>query len=508
MNFVNVDAPYNLQYYKEGNPDTEIATMGCVDGKETIIYKFTESDIVYEESFKDFANNLLGKFNIHSYSPNSTYIDTYGEVEVYDSNSESFVNCKKVIINSKVKDWVRITISDTITIDCTPDHPLPIYHLTDDDDLRLASSTRMRADEVIIGSKVLLSNYKSLNGNKFGTVTAIEIYSADKYSYDVETESDRFDVSGINSHNCRTRVIGDVTSPDNQIVTGRGNLSFTSINLPRLAIEANHDISKFYELLDEYLELVKDQLLHRFKIQCNKTVKNYPFLMGQGAWIDSDKLGVDETLEDVLKHGTLSIGFVGLAETLVALIGKHHGESDEAQQLGLEIIGHMRDYTDKMSEKYNLNFSVLATPAESLAGRFAKINRALFGEIKGVTDKVYLTNSNHIPPSYNISAYEKIKKEAPYHALCNAGHICYIELDGDPTENLDAFERVVRCMHDEGIGYGAINHPVDRDPVCGYVGIIKDVCPCCGRREGEAVTPEVYKEIIAKNRLGVHYGES
>jgi ribonucleoside-triphosphate reductase len=136
------------------------------------------------------------------------------------------------------------------------------------------------------------------------------------------------------------------------------------------------------------------------------------------------------------------------------------------------------------------------------------MDRAKYGIIPGVTDKDYYTNSCHVPVYYPISAYNKIKKEAPYHALCNAGHICYIELDGDPTENLDAFERVVRCMHDEGIGYGAINHPVDRDPVCGYVGIIKDVCPCCGRREGEAVTPEVYKEIIAKNRLGVHYGES
>lgn len=306
---------------------------------------------------------------------------------------------------------------------------------------------------------------------------------------------------------CRTRVISDITDKDNQIVTGRGNLSFTSINLPRLAIEANHDINKFYQSLDNIMNDVKEQLLLRYEIQCNKTIKNYPFLMGQGMWIHSEELGVDDTLEEVLKHGTLSIGFIGLAETLIALIGKHHGESEEAQKLGLEIIGHMREMTDKMSEEYGLNFSLLATPAEGLSGRFVKMDKERYGIIKGVTDKDYYTNSVHIPPYYNISAYKKIQLEAPYHNLCNAGHICYVELDGDITENLEAFEQVVRCMHDAGIGYGAINHPVDRDPVCGYVGIIGDVCPCCGRREGEALTPEVYKNIIAKNRLGGVYGK-
>ena len=504
MNFCNVDAPYNLQYYKEGNPDTEIATMGCVDGKETVIYKY--DDIIYHETFKEFAQRLLGEEDINAklYSEVSVYLDTEDKVTIYDSYNESFVNCKKVIINSKIKDWIRITISNTITIDCTPDHPLPIYTDTDEG----VFSQRLRADEVCVGDKLLLSNYESVGIEQFGTITNIEFYTDNKFSYDVETESDRFDVSGINSHNCRTRVIGDITSPDNQIVTGRGNLSFTSINLPRLAIEANHDINKFYELLDHYLELVRDQLLFRFKIQCNKTVKNYPFLMGQGVWIDSDKLGIDETLDEVLKHGTLSIGFIGLAETLVALIGKHHGESDEAQKLGLEIIGHMREFTDKMSEQYNLNFSVLATPGEGLSGRFVRMDKERYGIIPGVTDKKYYVNSCHIPPSYPISAYEKIKKEAPYHALCNAGHICYVELDGDPSENLEAFEKVIRCMHDEGIGYGSVNHPVDRDPVCGYVGIIGDTCPCCGRKEGEALTPEAYREILAKNRFGTHYGEA
>ena len=235
------------------------------------------------------------------------------------------------------------------------------------------------------------------------------------------------------------------------------------------------------------MELVKDQLLERFEIQCNKRVYNFPFLLGQGVWIDSEKLKPTDRLRKVLRHGTLTFGFIGLAECLKALIGKHHGEDPEAQKLGLEIIGFMRKKADEYASKYRLNFSVIATPAEGLSGRFVKIDRAIYGKIKGVTDREYYTNSFHIPVYYNISIKNKIHLEAPYHALTNAGHITYIELDGDTTANVEAFEKVVRIMKEEGIGYGAINHPVDRDPVCGYVGIIGDVCPGCGRREGEGI---------------------
>ena len=284
---------------------------------------------------------------------------------------------------------------------------------------------------------------------------------------------------------CRTRVIGNVYDKSREITYGRGNLSFTSINLPRIALESNKDIDKFYAKLDKMLELVKKQLLNRFKIQCQKLVKNYPFLMGQGVWIDSEKLGVNDSVAEVLKHGTLSIGFIGLAETLVALIGKHHGESEEAQKLGLEIVKHMRDFTDNASKEYGLNFTLLATPAEGLSGRFVKFDKKIFGLIKGVTDRDYYTNSFHVPVYYPISAFKKIEIEAPYHALTNAGHISYIELDGDTTKNLDAFESVVKYMEKCGIGYGAINHPVDRDPVCGFNGIINDTCPKCGRKECE-----------------------
>ena len=294
---------------------------------------------------------------------------------------------------------------------------------------------------------------------------------------------------------CRTRVVANTYDPDNEITYGRGNLSFTSINLPRLALEAKGDEDLFYRNLKKYLDLCAKQLMDRFAIQKKKRVRNFPFLMGQGVWIDSDKLGIDDEVGEVIKHGTLSVGFIGLAETLTALYGKHHGESEEAQRKGLEIIGFMRRILDEYSERYHLNFSLLATPAEGLSGRFVRIDKKRFGEIKGVTDKEYYTNSFHIPVAFDISAYEKINLEAPYHALTNAGHITYVELDGDVSQNLEAFEAVVRCMKEAGIGYGAINHPVDRDPVCGYNGIIGDVCPRCGRRDGEGVPLEKLQRL-------------
>ncbi|MDO4833658.1 MAG: anaerobic ribonucleoside triphosphate reductase [Bacillota bacterium] len=284
---------------------------------------------------------------------------------------------------------------------------------------------------------------------------------------------------------CRTRVIGNVYDPSRQVVGGRGNLSFTSVNLPRIAIKAHGDIDLFFEELDRKVDLAMDQLMERYKIQASKKVRNYPFLMGQGVWLDSEKLKEDDTVGEILKHGTLSVGFIGLAECLKALIGAHHGESDAAQTLGLEIIGFMRKKLDEQSRKTGFNYTLLATPAEGLSGRFVRIDRAKYGVIEGVTDREYYTNSFHIPVYYNINAFDKIKREAPYHTLTNAGHISYIELDGDPTKNLDAFEQIVRCMKESGVGYGSINHPVDRDPVCGYTGIIDNECPCCGREEDD-----------------------
>lgn len=302
---------------------------------------------------------------------------------------------------------------------------------------------------------------------------------------------------------CRTRVIGNKCGEET--VTGRGNLSFTTINIPRLALSAREmfpdedqedaRVAKFFELLDEKLELVKNQLLERMAFQATAKVSNFSFLMGQGVWRGSENLSNDDFIAEIIKQGTLSIGFIGLAETLKALIGKHHGESAEAQELGLKIVKHMRDYCDAESDKYQLNFTLLATPAEGLSGRFIRMDKKKFGEIEGVTDKEWNTNSFHVPVEYNISAFDKVRIEAPYHALTNAGHISYVELDGDTTKNVEAFKSIIKFEKECGMGYASINHPVDRDPECGYVGIIDNECPCCGRKESEGAEFERIRRI-------------
>ena len=291
---------------------------------------------------------------------------------------------------------------------------------------------------------------------------------------------------------CRTRVLANVADPDRAVTGGRGNLSFTTVNLPRLGIKygivngnEKPDLKAFYEELDQKLELIKDQLLERFELQCNKRSNNFPFLIQQGVWIDGEKVGPNDKLRKVLKHGTLTIGFIGLAECLKALTGKHHAESKEANELGIEIIKHIREKADEYAEKYKLNFSVIGTPAEGLSGRFTEMDRAIYGKIEGITDKEYYTNSFHVPVNYNISVADKIKIEAPYHAFTNGGHITYVELDGDTTQNPEVIEKIVRIMKENNIGYGAINHPVDRDPVCGFSGVINDICPGCGRKEDD-----------------------
>jgi len=284
---------------------------------------------------------------------------------------------------------------------------------------------------------------------------------------------------------CRTRVASNYYDKTNEIVSGRGNLSFTSINLPRLAIQAHGNVELFHSQLEHVIDVVINQLLERFEIQAKKKVKNYPFLMGQGVWLGSDKLTADDEVREVLKQGTLTVGFIGLAECLKSLVGFHHGESPEAQALGIEIIGKMRQMMDDACKKHKMNFSLIATPAEGLSGRFVKIDRKKFGKIAGVTDRKYYTNSFHVPVYHKISVFDKIKTEGPYHTFTNGGHISYVELDGNTVNNVEAFEKVIRCMKENDIGYGSINHPVDRDPVCGYTGVIDKECPSCGRIEDD-----------------------
>ncbi|VEJ05470.1 anaerobic ribonucleoside triphosphate reductase [Campylobacter lari] len=284
---------------------------------------------------------------------------------------------------------------------------------------------------------------------------------------------------------CRTRVMANVYDESKEITSGRGNLSFTSINLVRLAIEAKGNLELFYSLLKEKLELVYEQLLHRYKIQSLKKVKNFPFLMGEGIWIDSDTLKENDSVEKVIAHGTLAIGYIGLCESLIALIGSHHGQSQEAKELGLQIVRFMREFVDEKALKDKLNFSLIATPAEGLSGRFLKLDQKKYGILKGITDKDFYTNSFHIPVDFPISIYEKIQIEAPYHELNNGGHITYVELNGDVSKNLESFERIIKCMKESNIGYGSINFPLDRDPVCGYNGVIDEFCPKCHRKEND-----------------------
>ncbi|EEC4842441.1 anaerobic ribonucleoside triphosphate reductase [Campylobacter lari] len=284
---------------------------------------------------------------------------------------------------------------------------------------------------------------------------------------------------------CRTRVMANVYDESKEITSGRGNLSFTSINLVRLAIKAKGNLELFYSLLKEKLELVYEQLLHRYKIQSLKKVKNFPFLMGEGIWIDSDTLKENDSVEKIIAHGTLAIGYIGLCESLMALVGSHHGQSQEARELGLQIVRFMREFVDEKALKDKLNFSLIATPAEGLSGRFLKLDQKKYGILKGITDKEFYTNSFHIPVDFPISIYEKIQIEAPYHELNNGGHITYVELNGDVSKNLESFERIIKCMKESNIGYGSINFPLDRDPVCGYSGVIDEFCPKCHRKEDD-----------------------
>ncbi len=318
-------------------------------------------------------------------------------------------------------------------------------------------------------------------------VRSIEYLGAlGKESFDVETATDKFTLSFINSGNCRTRVMSNVNGREES--GSRGNFAFVTINLPKLALESKGNVEEFFKLYDKYIMICHDYILCRLKTIEEKHVYNFPFLMGQGVWMDSEKLKPTDKIKDVLKHASYSIGFCGLAECLVALIGKHHGQSEEAQELGLKIVGHLRERTDDYTKREKRNWTTFATPAESTAGQFQRSNRKIYGNIKGVTDRPYMTNSSHVPVYFPICAGDKIRIEAPYHALCNAGHIAYLEMDGDPTKNLSAFEALVRAMHDANMGYFSINHPVDRDPVCGYTGIIANECPHCHRKEVETGT--------------------
>lgn len=502
-NFINLDAPFNLKYYKEGRPETEVTAMGALTGTSVLHIDSSEGSI--DVPFKNLESYLLQheltttttrkQFDKHTY-----YYDLVDDVYTRDSladDNKARIKRFMVFNDPKLK-WIMIsftvrtmslrhepTSSYTNYIIVTSDHPLPVIN-------EYGHTVRTRADEIKVGDLLVPAR------NPYAAtceVCSIEECNEQYIGYDIETSTDRFDTESVVSHNCRTRTIGNIHDPSKEIVTGRGNLFFTTINLPYLALEAlqstdEHDelVDVFFKKLEQRLKDVVDFSMDRFNLIAKRKAKNYPFLMGQHLYVDSENLLPDDEIREVIKHGSMTAGFIGLAETLVVLTGKHHGESAIAQELGLKIVKFMNDYMNKVSEETKLNFGVMGSPAEGCSGRLLRLTRKKFGVIPGVTDKEYFTNSFHVEVAYEISAYDKIMIEAPYHQYCPAGQISYLELDADAANNLEAMETLVDAMCDSGMGYFAINHPVDRDPVCGYVGYFPNgVCPRCGRRECEGV---------------------
>ncbi len=277
---------------------------------------------------------------------------------------------------------------------------------------------------------------------------------------------------------CRSRVIANRHGP--AVSAGRGNFAFTTLNLPRIALESRGGLELFFVELDRLLLLAARQLLHRFEVISRLRVKDLPFLMGERLYLGSENLAPDDQIGEAIKHSTLAIGFIGLAETLQLLIGKHHGEDKEALQLGLRIADHMFRRCEQFCEEYDLNFVLLATPAEGLSGRFVKIDRERFGVLPGITDKEYYTNSFHLPVSYATSMTDKIEREGLFHRFCNAGHISYVELEAPPLHNIEAVDRIVRLMAASDVGYGGINYPVDECCSCAFSGVFNESCPQCG----------------------------
>lgn len=277
---------------------------------------------------------------------------------------------------------------------------------------------------------------------------------------------------------------------------GRGNIAFATIILPQLALEAKGDVDKFFELLTKYVDLCKESLLDRYRYIISMPKACAPFIYKNDLMYTDGK---KDTIEDYMKQGSLSIGYLGLHECLMYLIGKHHGESEEAQNLGLKIVGTIREMTDKYTKEYHLNFSTFATPAENLSNTALKKTRAKYGVIPNVTDKEYFTNSNHVDVAYHTTYKHKIKIEAPYHQLANAGNITYVECNSDISNNINAFEKILATMKEEGVGYAGINVPVDECPICYFSGVINDECPVCGYNENKLYDKSFVEELDAKN---------
>lgn len=508
-NFANIDTPDNIKYYDPQRPETEYATMGMLNhGWVELYLSNKDSNITIDISsvgeylLENCPDNVIGgKGGVKQFDQHTRYIEVKN-IEIFDSIIGRWVEVKKwMCCDDPNAKWmcVEYTKGDRgFSIIATADHPLPV--------LRDDKMIRCEVQNIIKGDKLVFAD---LYENTYMDIDRVQfIENTNLKGYDFETQSDRFDVDNYVSHNCRTRVISNDVYPDKAITTGRGNLSFTTINLPRLAIDtklengeeicsalSENDLPLFYKKFDAIIDMVINQLLQKFKILSQKKVYNFPFLFGQGVHINSQYLGNEDCIGEAMKYCTMSIGFIGLAETLKALMGVHHGESDQAYAVGYDIIKHLRERTDNATKHLGYNFSTFATPAEGLSSRFTKLDKHRYGIIPGVTDREYYTNSFHIPVYYDISCFNKMKLEGPFHQLCNAGAITYVELDGDLTQNLDVIEKLVKFSKQCGIDYFSINHSIDSCPLCGYQGIIKgDTCPQCGWVEGTEISLEELKK--------------
>lgn len=517
-NFVNIDAPFNLQYYKPGHPETQISSMGAV-AKGTV--SITYGNDVYTGDISQFDAWLISR----GYISDSDFIQ-FDQYTDYVNLPQGFFITDPTGVNgcAQIKkymryadphlDWYKTTFQHfgvITTVYLTEDHPLPVAYLdgtvTGDQEVvcEIEGMKFHRTPLNKIDQSKKVFGLMNIDGELIAAQLSFEIdpmYHA--VGYDFETSTDRFVIKNIVSNNCRTRVIGNYYDPTRQIVPGRGNLFVVTINLPWLALETKESLKegedlyeKFMQDVDETIDACVDQLNDRFEMICKRTGKNFPFLVGQGVYLDSEKIGPNDSIREMIMHGTRTVGFIGLAETLQVLFGKHHGESEFAQEKGLEIISHMNTRITELAKKTNINYSFMGSPAEGCTGRLCRLLRKRFGVIPGITDKEYIVNSHHIRPDFPISAWDKVRIEAPYHALEPAGAISYIELDSDASKNVKAFEQLVNFMADSNMGYFSINHPVDRDPVCGYIGVIGDTCPRCGRREGEGVPAGKLMSLLA-----------
>ena len=465
-NWLNLDAPFNAQFYKEGHSETEADSMGCVTSGiiDVRVAEGTDEAGHYVGDISKFyewlvQNRYITDDDVINFDKHTDYVNLFG-FEIYDTLAGGYVEAKKFMrFASPDTKWVQIdyswqeadssgnNIKKTATILVSDDHPLPAHsnrgtkgtnivtHVVEHDGSWYLSDTglaleRIYAGKLTAGDQLIV--YDSVLGKNHVTLATIEkctnVFDVSRVGYDFETVSDHFTVDQLVTNNCRTRVISNYCDPDKAVVPGRGNMAVVTINLPYLALECKEQlqpdedlVDKFMKDVDETIDACIQQLDDRFEVICKRTGKNYPFLIGQGVYLDSEKVGPDDSVRPALMHATRTVGFIGLAETLRVLIGKHHGESHEAQELGLKIISHMNERVTDYAKERHVNYSFMGSPAEGCTGRLAKLLRKRFGDIPWITDKGYLTNSSHCPVDYSISAYDKVMIEAPYHALEPAG---------------------------------------------------------------------------------------